>query len=116
MIIAWPQACVAAYHVSYAENLQNPQLGTLILQALAADDPSPRDNVWTLLIRLTIHSILNSFNHFFFSLDPDSTMVVVADRADRGCVQKVVQSWMWSAWHRICVVIDLFCRYGQVCN
>jgi hypothetical protein len=50
MIIAWPQACVAAYHVAYAEN---PQLGTLIpdhlreLQALAADDPSPRDNVDT---------------------------------------------------------------------
>lgn len=43
MIIAWPQACVAAYHVAYAENPQNPHLGTLIpdhlreLQALAAD-------------------------------------------------------------------------------
>ncbi|GJM96047.1 hypothetical protein PR202_ga12852 [Eleusine coracana subsp. coracana] len=46
MMIAWPQACVAAYHVAYAENPQNPQLGTLIpdhlreLQALAADQPS----------------------------------------------------------------------------
>jgi hypothetical protein len=53
MIVACPQACVAAYHVAYAENPQNPQLGTLIpdhlreLQALAADDPSPRDNVGT---------------------------------------------------------------------
>ncbi|CAL4918160.1 unnamed protein product [Urochloa decumbens] len=43
MMIAWPQACVAAYHVAYAENPQNPQLGTLIpehlneLQAIAAD-------------------------------------------------------------------------------
>uniref|UniRef100_A0A0D9VX01 Choline transporter-like protein n=1 Tax=Leersia perrieri TaxID=77586 RepID=A0A0D9VX01_9ORYZ len=43
MIIAWPQACVATYHVAYAENPQNPHLGTLIpdhlreLQALAAD-------------------------------------------------------------------------------
>uniref|UniRef100_A0ACD5X6Q4 Uncharacterized protein n=1 Tax=Avena sativa TaxID=4498 RepID=A0ACD5X6Q4_AVESA len=43
MMIAWPQACVAAYHVAYAENPQNPHLGTLIpdhlreLQALAAD-------------------------------------------------------------------------------
>lgn len=43
MLIAWPQACVAAYHVAYAENPQNPQLGTVIpdhlreLQALAAD-------------------------------------------------------------------------------
>lgn len=48
MMIAWPQACVAAYHVAYAENPDNPQLGTLIpdhlreLQALAADRP-PRD-------------------------------------------------------------------------
>uniref|UniRef100_A0A0A9CIP3 Choline transporter-like protein n=1 Tax=Arundo donax TaxID=35708 RepID=A0A0A9CIP3_ARUDO len=51
MMIAWPQACVAAYHVAYAENPQNPQLGTLIpdhlheLQALAADrdrSPTPR--------------------------------------------------------------------------
>ncbi|KQK13932.1 protein PNS1 [Brachypodium distachyon] len=43
MMIAWPQACVAAYHVAYAENPQNPHLGTLIpdhlreLEALAAD-------------------------------------------------------------------------------
>ncbi|XP_051179228.1 uncharacterized protein [Lolium perenne] len=43
MMIAWPQACVAAYHVAYAENPQNPHLGTLIpdhlreLDALAAD-------------------------------------------------------------------------------
>ncbi|XP_039783185.1 uncharacterized protein LOC120650216 isoform X2 [Panicum virgatum] len=48
MMIAWPQACVAAYHVAYAENPQNPQLGTLIpehlheLQALAADRDRPR--------------------------------------------------------------------------
>ncbi|KAL6637207.1 hypothetical protein ACP70R_024779 [Stipagrostis hirtigluma subsp. patula] len=45
MMIAWPQACVAAYHVAYAENPQNPQLGTLIpdhlreLEALSADLP-----------------------------------------------------------------------------
>ncbi|KAL6894556.1 hypothetical protein ACP4OV_008654 [Aristida adscensionis] len=45
MMIAWPQACVAAYHVAYAENPQNPQLGTLIpdhlreLKALSADLP-----------------------------------------------------------------------------
>ncbi|CAM0875641.1 unnamed protein product [Alopecurus aequalis] len=43
MMIAWPQACIAAYHVAYAENPQNPHLGTLIpdhlleLEALAAD-------------------------------------------------------------------------------
>ncbi|CAN6304160.1 unnamed protein product, partial [Urochloa humidicola] len=48
MMIAWPQACVAAYHVAYAENPQNPQLGTLIpehlheLQAIAADRDRPR--------------------------------------------------------------------------
>ncbi|OEL34857.1 hypothetical protein BAE44_0004120 [Dichanthelium oligosanthes] len=48
MMIAWPQACVAAYHVAYAENPQNPQLGTLIpehlreLQALPADRDRPR--------------------------------------------------------------------------
>jgi hypothetical protein len=48
MMIAWPQACVAAYHVAYAENPQNPQLGTLIpehlreLQAMAADQDRPR--------------------------------------------------------------------------
>ncbi|WVZ59963.1 hypothetical protein U9M48_010043 [Paspalum notatum var. saurae] len=48
MMIAWPQACVAAYHVAYAENPQNPQLGTLIpehlreLQAIAADKDLPR--------------------------------------------------------------------------
>ncbi|RLN41317.1 hypothetical protein C2845_PM01G33690 [Panicum miliaceum] len=48
MMIAWPQACVAAYHVAYAENPQNPQLGTLIpkhlheLQALAADRDHPK--------------------------------------------------------------------------
>jgi len=48
MMIAWPQACVAAYHVAYAENPQNPQLGTLIpehlheLQALAADRDRPK--------------------------------------------------------------------------
>nr|CAB3498731.1 unnamed protein product [Digitaria exilis] len=48
MMIAWPQACVAAYHVAYAENPHNPQLGTLIpehlgeLQSLAADRDRPR--------------------------------------------------------------------------
>lgn len=48
MMIAWPQACVAAYHVAYAENPHNPQLGTLIpehlseLQAIAADRDRPR--------------------------------------------------------------------------
>jgi len=48
MMIAWPQACVAAYHVAYAENPQNPQLGTLIpehlheLEAMAADQDRPR--------------------------------------------------------------------------
>lgn len=48
MMIAWPQACVAAYHVAYAENPQNPKLGTLIpehlreLQAMAADQDRPR--------------------------------------------------------------------------
>lgn len=48
MMIAWPQACVGAYHVAYAENPQNPQLGTLIpehlreLQAIAADKDLPR--------------------------------------------------------------------------
>ncbi|XP_010909799.2 uncharacterized protein [Elaeis guineensis] len=28
--MAWPQACVAAYHVAYAENPQNSRLGSLI--------------------------------------------------------------------------------------